>query len=97
MASSAVNHVPFRPNLNVNVEEDAVSASPVPEEFARCLSPGPAYNGPEIDRSSLPWPLASCPDWPINDDWRDFAFAPVEFSSKPLDIDPIPDNSDLET
>jgi hypothetical protein len=28
----------------------------------------------------MTWPFDVCPDWPINDDWLHFAFAPVEFT-----------------
>ena len=55
-----------------------------------CVSPGPTYNGSPIDRVSLPWPLTEQLDWPINDSWRDFAFAPVCFPVLTVDIEPFP-------
>jgi len=57
----------------------------VSDVLARCLSPGPFYDGPAIDRESLLWPLSVCPDWPINAEWLDFAFEKV--TVRPLTVD----------
>ena len=73
------------------VPVSSIASQTVLDNVARCLSPGPIYDGPPIDRESMPSPLANCPDWPINDAWRDFAFAPVTFRSLTVDIDPSPD------
>jgi len=54
-------------------------------EHASCLSPGPPYDGPPIDRDALPWPLRDCPDWPMNPDWLEFAFARVDLAPEPDD------------
>ena len=61
-----------------------LSSSVSPMKFANgkcpdgvCVSPGPTYNGPPIDRDVLPSPLRGCVDWPMNSDWLEFAFAPV--------------------
>ena len=64
-------------NVLPNIDASAVfpvgaPVSPVaPDVLARCLSPGPFYDGPAIDRESLPWPLSVCPDWPSNAEWLD--------------------------
>ena len=61
-----------------------------------CVSPGPAYNGPPIDRDALPSPLRGCVDWPMNSDWLEFAFAPVVCRNpvsgdiEPLDLNIAP-------
>jgi len=52
-----------------------------PVRVSSVLSPGPIYQGPDPDPSLVVWPLSEFPDWPINDDWRDFAFEPVVFRS----------------
>ena len=67
--------------------------------LARCLSPGPFYDGPAIDRESLLWPLSVCPNWPINGEWLDFAFEKVTFRPLTVDIDisDIPDIAFLAT
>ena len=41
------------------------------------LSPGPTYDGPTPDPALMLSPLSSCPDWPISDSWRDYAFETV--------------------
>ena len=86
-------------NVLPNIDASAVfpvgaPVSPVASDvLARCLSPGPFYDGPAIDRESLPWPLSVCPDWPINAEWLDFAFEKVTFRPLTVDIEPsdIPD------
>jgi hypothetical protein len=55
----------------------AAPASPISDMLARCLSPGPAYDGPEPDPALMVWPLSAQPDWPISDAFRDFAFETV--------------------
>ena len=60
------------------------------------LSPGPTYDGPEPDPALMIWPLSECPDWPINDSWRDFAFLPVVFSPRSEQSN-NGDNSDLDS
>ena len=79
----------FPVNINPDVSTASAASQSVPADIARCLSPGPTYEGP-VDRE-LPWPFSECPDWPINDSWRDFAFAPVTFRPLTVDIDPFPD------
>ena len=61
--------------------------SPPPSRPSSCLSPGPISNGSPPDPSSLGWPFSVCPDWPMNEDWLRFAFAPVSFSFR-VDNDP---------
>ena len=57
------------------------TASDRPSRPSSCLSPGPAYNGPPLEDSNAnTWPFSNCPDWPINNDWLRFAFAPVTFT-----------------
>ena len=75
-------------NPDVSIASDATQS--VPADIARCLSPGPISEG-SVDRESLPWPFSECPDWPINDTWRDFAFAPVTFRPLTVDIEQFPD------
>ena len=85
--SSAGRAVTPVANLNT-MNTSSVSSGATAVVKSTCLSPGPTYDGPPIDRSDIPWPLSECPDWPISDSWRDFAFAPVVFSARlPLDID----------
>ena len=66
----------------------AVSPEPADSEFARCLSPGPAYDGPEPDPSIMVWPFSELPDWPISTSWAEFAFLPIEF--RPCPVSPVP-------
>ena len=54
------------------------------------LSPGPSYDGKreDVDPYFMRWPLNECPDWPISNSWRDFAFEevvlrPRHFSPRP--------------
>jgi hypothetical protein len=62
---------------------DPSVGSPIPcVRVSSVLSPGPTYDGPEPDPALMIWPLSECPDWPINDSWRDFAFLPVVFSPR---------------
>ena len=62
--------------------------------FGYCLSPGPTYSGPPVDRDG--WPLRGCPDWPMNTDWLEFAFAHVVYRNplsgdiEPFDLDSAP-------
>ena len=56
----------------------------LPVRGSSALSPGPSYQGPDPDPSLMVWPLSEFPDWPINDDWRDFAFEPVVFRVRPF-------------
>jgi hypothetical protein len=52
-----------------------------PSRPSSCLSPGPPYVGPPLDDPHAGiWPFSVCPDWPINDEWLRFAFAPVVFT-----------------
>ena len=55
---------------------------PSSPSIARCLSPGPRFDGPTPDPSTI-WPLSEYPDWPISDDLRDFAFDTVVLSTRP--------------
>ena len=77
--------VPASPTTAI-VTTTAVSPHVGEDMVSSCLSPGPTYNGPPIDPELALWPLSSLPDWPINDSWRDFAFLPVVFSSRPVDL-----------
>ena len=64
-------------------------------EFARCLSPGPAYEGPEPDPSIMVSPFSELPDWPISSSWAEFAFLPVVFHPQPdspIYVYPCPDS-----
>jgi hypothetical protein len=75
------------PTMNFNDHAQPVSVpapaspvildSPVSDMIARCLSPGPTYDGPDPDPALMVWPLCTQPDWPISDSWRDFAFETV--------------------
>ena len=70
-----------------NPEDFCFVGSSPPSRLSSCLSPGPISNGSPSDPSSLGWPFSVCPDWPMNDDWLRFAFAPVSFSFR-VDVDP---------
>ena len=37
----------------------ATLSSPIPDMLARCLSPGPTYDGPEPDPALMVWPLSA--------------------------------------
>jgi hypothetical protein len=71
----------------LNPEDFCFVGSPPPTRLSSCLSPGPISNGSPPDPSSLGWPFSVCPDWPMNEDWLRFAFAPVSFSFR-VDVDP---------
>src|SRR6185436_238311 len=64
-----------------------------PVRISSVLSPGPIYRGPDPDPSLVVWPLSEFPDWPINDDWRDFAFEPVVFRSPVFSSEQSNDNN----
>ena len=70
------------PVVGVGSSVPVVPGSPVRGSSA--LSPGPTYRGPDPDPSLMVGPLSEFPDWPINDDWRDFAFEPVVFRVRPF-------------
>ena len=70
--------------LNVSLPLSPVYPVAAPG-LASCLSPGPTYEGPPIDRGALPWPLSNCPDWPMNPAWLEFAFARVDLAPEPND------------
>jgi len=80
-------HVPIASSIPVPVVGVGSSVPVVPGSPVRgssALSPGPTYRGPDPDPSLMVGPLSEFPDWPINDDWRDFAFEPVVFRVRPF-------------
>ena len=60
-----------------------VPSAATDSEFARCLSPGPMYEGPEPDPSIMVSPFVELPDWPISRSWAEFAFLPIIFHHQP--------------
>jgi hypothetical protein len=73
---SAVDPVPAT-TLVCPADAEFVPFSLPPGQATSCLSPGPAYDGPEPDPALMVWPLSAQPDWPISDAFRDFAFDTV--------------------
>jgi hypothetical protein len=61
----------------------ALVDEPISSDIARCLSPGPRYDGPTPDPVTMVWPLSVQPDWPISDAFRDFAFDTVVLNARP--------------
>ena len=71
------------PMLNVSPVDSAPVAAL--DEIARCLSPGPACDGPPPEHDAVSGPLSLCPDWPISDSWLNFAFDTVVLDAHPED------------